>query len=239
MSLSVTPHKNVLIRILKDIFTDPTIGPVLGFKGGTAAYLFYGLDRFSVDLDFDLLDKGREEHVFGRIKKILENYGTMKDCRKKRYSLFFLLSCHDKERDAQNIKIEINLRDFGSKYELKSYLGIAMKVMVREDMAAHKLVALYEREGKTNRDIFDVQFFLRNNWPIQKEIIEARTGLPFVKFIDRCIDIVDQKRERGMLSGIGELLDERQKQWVRAKLKTETVFLLRLLRENTGGVAPP
>ena len=51
MSLSIIPHKNVLIRILKDIFTDPTIGPVLGFKGGTAAYLFYGLNRFSVDLD--------------------------------------------------------------------------------------------------------------------------------------------------------------------------------------------
>ena len=232
MSLSVITHKNVLIRILKDIFTDPAIGPILGFKGGTAAYLFYGLNRFSVDLDFDLLDKNREGLVFEQVKKILENHGAIKEFRKKRYSLFYLLSYHDKEHDAQNVKIEINRRDFGSKYELKSYLGIAMKVMVKEDMAAHKFVALYEREGKTNRDIFDVQFFLRNNWPIRRDIIETRTRLPFLKFLDACIDIVEKKKDRDILSGIGELLDESQKQWVREKLKTETLFSLRLLRDN-------
>jgi predicted nucleotidyltransferase component of viral defense system len=232
MSLSLVTHKNVLIRILKDIFTDQTAGPVLGFKGGTAAYLFYGLNRFSVDLDFDLLDNKKEGQVFERIKNILENHGTLKESMEKRYSLFYLLSYHDKERDAQNIKIEINRRDFGSRYQLKSYLGIAMNVMVKEDMAAHKFVALYERKGKTNRDIFDVHFFLQNNWPIQREIIETRTRLPFLKFLGMCIDIVEKKSGRDILSGIGELLDEHQKQWVRSKLKNETLFLLRLLRDN-------
>jgi predicted nucleotidyltransferase component of viral defense system len=232
MSLSVVTHKNVLIRILKDMFTDQTIGPVLGFKGGTAAYLFYGLDRFSVDLDFDLLDKNSEDRVFETVPKILGNYGSIKDCRKKRYSLFFLLSYHDKGLDAQNIKIEINKRDFGSKYEVKLYLGIPMKVMAKEDMAAHKLVAMFERDGKTNRDIFDVWFFLQNNWPIHRGIIEARTHLTFLKFLVLCIDIVGKKRDRDILAGIGELLDENQKQWVRTKLKTETLFLLNLLRDN-------
>ncbi len=232
MSLTIVTHKNILIRILKDIFTDPTVGPVLGFKGGTAAYLFYGLSRFSVDLDFDLLDQSRGDSTFRHIRKILENHGSIKDCRKKRYSLFYLLSYHDKEHDAQNIKIEINLRNFGSRYELKSYLGIAMKVMAREDMAAHKLVAMYERGGKTNRDIFDVHFFLHNNWPIHREIIEMRTRLPFGEFLGKCITIVEKKPSRGILSGIGELLDDRQKQWVRAKLKSETLFSLRLLRDN-------
>lgn len=55
MSLDIATHKNVLIKILKDIYTNPTLGPILGFKGGSAVYLFYGLNRFSVDLDFDLL----------------------------------------------------------------------------------------------------------------------------------------------------------------------------------------
>lgn len=232
MSLSVVTHKNILIRILKDMFTDPTIGPVLGFKGGTAAYLFYGLGRFSGDLDFDLLDKNSEDRVFEIVLKILENYGIVKDRQKKRYSLFFLLSYHDKERDAQNIKIEINRRDFGSKYEVKLYLGIPMKVMVKEDMAAHKLVAMFERDGKTNRDIFDVWFFLQNNWPIHREIIEIRTQLTFLKFLVLCIEIVGKKRNRDILSGIGELLDENQKQWVRTKLKTETLFLLNMLYDN-------
>ncbi len=30
--------------------------------------------------------------------------------------------------------IRVNQRDYGSKYEVKSYLGISMKVMIREDM---------------------------------------------------------------------------------------------------------
>lgn len=233
MSLSIATHKNILIKILKDIFNDQTIGPVLGFKGGTAAYLFYNLDRFSIDLDFDLLDSARKDRVLSHINTILQNYGTVKDCRAKRYSLFFLLSYHDKERDAQNIKIEINLRDFGSHYEVKSYLGIAMKVMIRQDMAAHKLVALYERKGKTNRDIFDVHFFLHQNWPVNKDVIENRTQLPFPAFLQRCIDIVEKKKDRELLSGIGELLGDHQKQWVRTKLKAETLFLLKLLSEKT------
>jgi predicted nucleotidyltransferase component of viral defense system len=232
MSLSIIFHKNVIIRVLKDIFTDPVAGPVLGFKGGTAAYLFYGLNRFSVDLDFDLLDASRGDMVFGQMIKILGKHGTIKEHREKRYTQFFLLSYKDRDNNAQNLKVEINKRSFGSAYELKSYLGIAMKVMVKEDMAAHKLVALYEREGATNRDIFDVWFFLHNSWPIRRGIIELRTQMSFVAFLDKCIALIDKKSERGILSGIGDLLDKEQKLWARQKLKSETLFLLRLLREN-------
>jgi predicted nucleotidyltransferase component of viral defense system len=47
-------HKTILLQILKDIYTSTSLGPVLGFKGGAAAYFFYGLGRFSAELDFDL-----------------------------------------------------------------------------------------------------------------------------------------------------------------------------------------
>ncbi|MBI1870697.1 MAG: nucleotidyl transferase AbiEii/AbiGii toxin family protein, partial [Chlamydiae bacterium] len=134
MSLGVTTHKNILIKILKDIFTDPGLGPILGFKGGTAAYLFYGLNRFSIDLDFDLLKGGSEDLVFGEIQKILGKYGVIKEATKKRFNLFYVLSYDNKVLGAQNIKVEINRREFGSRYEVKAYLGISMKVMTREDM---------------------------------------------------------------------------------------------------------
>lgn len=148
MTLEIATHRNMLIRILKDIFTDQEIAPALGFKGGTAAYLFYDLGRFSVDLDFDLLDADKENIVFEKLKTILQEYGLLKEARKKRYSLFYLLSYDNKISNAYNIKVEINLRNFGSKYEVKSYLGISMKIMVRQDMAAHKMVAMIERIEK-------------------------------------------------------------------------------------------
>jgi predicted nucleotidyltransferase component of viral defense system len=228
MTLETATHRSILIHILKDIYTDMQVGPVLGFKGGTAAYLFYGLSRFSVDLDFDLLDAEKEDFIFEIIKNILGEYGVVAEARKKRFSLFYLLVYDNKIQNAYNIKVEINRRDFGSKYEVMSYLGISMKVMVRQDMAAHKLVAMFERIGKTNRDIFDVWFFLKNNWPINEQIIEKRTGMPMLQFLQMCIDLLDKMSDRGILSGIGELLEAKQKLWVKEKLRSETIFLLRL-----------
>jgi len=229
MVLELTEHKNILVRILKDIFTDKDIGPYLGFKGGTAAHLFYELNRASLDLDFDLLDEKQEDNVFKQIKEVIQQYGNLKDIQKKRYSLFLLLSY---KKDSPNIKIEINLRQFGSEYEVKSYLGISMKVMIRQDMFAHKLVAMYERMGKANRDIFDVNFFLHKSWPINKSIVEKRSKMTFRDFLKNCIELLEKLPDKGILSGIGELLDEKQKVWAKAKLRKDTIFQLKLLLEN-------
>ena len=232
MAFNVAIHKNIMIKILKDIYSDATIGPILACKGGTAAYLFYGLTRFSVDLDFDLLDAEKEDYVFERVKNILEKYGILKEVSKKRFNLFYLLSYSEKIKGGQNIKLEINRRDFNSKYEVRAYLGIPMKVMIREDMAAHKIVAMFERFGTTNRDIFDVWFFLQNDWPVNKDIAEKRTGMLFRELLEKCINLLEKMDNSNILSGTGELLTESQKDWVRAKLRTETIFLLKLKLEN-------
>lgn len=232
MSLDIVTHKNILLKILKDIFTNHALGPLLGFKGGTAAYLFYDLNRFSVDLDFDLLGESKEDFVFEKVRKILEKYGTVKEADKKRFNLFYMLSYDDKSPGAQNIKVEINRRNFGSKYEVRAYLGISMKVMIKEDMAAHKLAAMYERIGRTNRDIFDVWFFLEHNWPINKQIVESRTGMPFKDFLQKCVALLEKMKDKGVLAGMGELLDVKQKSWAKANLRTETIFQLKLKMEG-------
>ena len=227
--LNVTTHKNILIKILKDIYTDTSLSPLLGFKGGTACYLFYNLPRFSVDLDFDILDQEKEDFVMEKIKKIISSYGEVKDVKKMRFNLFFLLSY---KKGMHNVKVEINRRNFGSSYEIKTYLGISMKVMVQEDIVAHKLVAMQERMGKSMRDIFDVYFFLNNDWPINKKIIESRMGLSFKEFLRKSIKNLEKLSNRNILSGIGELIDEKQKTWVKENLKKDTLFLLKLKLEN-------
>jgi len=232
MTLNIPIHESILINILKDIYLDSSLGPVLGFKGGTAAKLFYDLDRFSVDLDFDLLDINKKNLVFDKVKNILSKYGKIKEVNNKRFTLFYLLSYTDKERKDQNIKIEINMRDFGSKYEIKTYLGISMNIMVKEDMMAHKLVAMYERIGKTSRDIFDVRFFLEKMWPINEAIIFNRTGLKLKEFVEKLIKKLEDLDDNLILSGLGELLNKSQKDSVRAKLKIETLFLLKSLLKN-------
>ncbi len=222
-------HRTILLQILKDIYTKTSIGPVLGLKGGTAAHFFYDLGRFSVDLDFDLLNEAEEDIVFKDIESILREYGTVKEKHKKLNTLFFLISYGE---SAQNIKVEINRRNFGSRYELKSYLGVSMLVMVREDMFSHKLVAMLERTKTANRDVFDVWHFLKNRWPINKDMVKKRTKQEFKDYLKKCVKFVESMSDRGILAGIGELIDDKQKAWIKANLKKDTVFLLKLRLEQ-------
>jgi len=222
-------HETILLQILKDIYTDTSLGPILGFKGGTAANFFYDIGRFSVDLDFDLLKSDKDIYVFEKVGSILQDYGTIKEKYRKRNTLLFVISYDEK---SQNIKVEINCRDFGSRYELKNYLGISMLVMTKEDMFSHKLVAVLERKKTANRDIYDIWHFLKNLWPINKEIVEKRTGMNFKDYMNKCIEFIESLSDRNILSGMGELLDERQKVWAKTNLRKDTVFLLKVRLEQ-------
>lgn len=229
MKLDYSKHKNILLQILKDIYSDTSISSHLGFKGGTAALLFYGLTRDSVDLDFDLLNEEKETEVFEKIQKIIAGYGTVADSRIKKFNLLNVLSYAP---GAQRIKVEVNRRQFGSKYELKTLLGISMLVMVQEDMFAHKLMAMHERIGKTSRDVYDVWYFLENHWSINKEIVEKRSGKTFKEVLQLSAEQLEEMDNKHILDGLGDFLTEPQKDWARAKLKSETIFLLKARVES-------
>lgn len=107
-----------------------------------------------------------------------------------------------------------------------------MKVMIKEDMLAHKLVAMLERIGRANRDIFDVWFFLKNDWSVNEEIIKKRTGIKFKEFLKKCIEALEKLPDHGILAGMGELLDEKTKAWIKQNLKSDLLFLLRLKIKN-------
>jgi len=222
-------HQSILLQILKDVYTNSSLGPLLGFKGGTAAHLFYNLGRFSVDLDFDLLDEAKEAFIFEKIENILKEYGVIRDKHIKRHTILHVLSY---EEQAPNIKVEVNRRSLGSRYAVQNYLGISMLVMEKADMFAHKLVAMLERQAAAHRDVYDVWFFLKNRWPVNKQIVEERTQNKFACHLERCIEFVESLSTRSILSGLGELIDEKQKTWVKQNLKNDTAFLLKILLEQ-------
>jgi hypothetical protein len=70
---------------------------------------------------------------------------------------------------------------------------------------------------------------LQNNWPINKELVEKRTGTPFKKFLGKCIEKLEKLPGQNILAGMGELLDEKQKIWAKKNLKTDVLFLLKLM----------
>lgn len=227
--LDIAKHKIILVGLLKDIYGDIAIAPSLGFKGGTAAYLFYNLPRFSVDLDFNLLNNTDEIKIKEKIENIAERYGAIQESKIKRFTIFVLLSYEKGER---KIKIEIFKRNTGDKYMMRNYLGIPMLVMAEEDMAANKLFALLDRKEIANRDIFDIWYFLKNGWSINEEIIKSRTGLNLKEYIRICIEKIEKVNSKKILEGLGDLLLEKQKDWARVNLKKDVLFWLNFYAEK-------
>lgn len=214
-----------MVQILRDIYSDSSLGTLLGFKGGTAALLIHNLPRFSVDLDFDLLDNNKEKFVFDKITTILSKNSQVTQKRNKRHTLFWMGSYTTGQRQ---IKIEISKRPAPSNYEVKNYLGFSLLVMKPEDMFANKLVALCERKRFAARDLFDVWFYLKNNWDINPQVIMNRTGQSVKEYLKLALKTVQKVDSRDILSGLGELLEPKTKDWARQKLQKDTEFLLQL-----------
>lgn len=223
--LDLNKHKYFIVQILKDIYSDIEVANSLGFKGGTALMLFYDLPRFSVDLDFNLLNLTKSDIIYEKLKVILQKYGRIKDEAIKHFGLLLVLDYGENER---NLKIEISNRQFQDRYEIKDFLGIKIKVMYKSDMFAHKLCALLDRNMLTNRDIFDIWFFLQNRVAINKEIVETRTNTELKTYISKCITTIETINEKSLLNGLGELMDNEMKIFVKNKLKTETITLLKI-----------
>jgi predicted nucleotidyltransferase component of viral defense system len=228
-------HKMYLIQILTDIYSDRELSVALGFKGGTAAMLFYGLPRFSVDLDFNLLDRTVAEKTYQKVKKIVLKYGKIHDEAQK----FFgdLLSL-DYGRGERNLKIDISLRVENDEYVIRNLLGINVKIMEISDMFSHKLVALLRRKELAERDIFDCRYFMKEKTPVNRQIVESMTQKPLSEYLQDCIDKMENLPKRSLLYGLGELVTDDMKSFVRNKLQQETVFLLKsyqmfpLLKKN-------
>lgn len=227
--VNIDLHRNAFVNILREIYSDTLLRNTLGFKGGTAAMLFYELPRFSVDLDFDLLNPEKKEEVFQRLKEILPQFANLIEAQEKQHTLFFLLSYKKEER---GLKVEISKRIIKSAYAPKNFLGISMLVMKEEDMVTGKLAALLTRKRFATRDMFDLWFFLKNEWQINGEFLKEKSGLSLAQALKKAQSLVKGVKKTELLAGLGELLDNKQKAFVKEKLKDELVFLLKLYLSN-------
>lgn len=226
--IDINRHKFYMVQILKDIYADIELANCLGFKGGTALMLFCDLPRFSVDLDFNLLCNKDEDLVYAKVRSIILKHGNIHDEAKKFYGPLIVLDYGVGER---KLKVEISNRVFDDHYETKNFLGINMKVMVQPDMFAHKLCALLDRNAITNRDIFDCWFFMQKQTPINQGIIETRMNLLYADYLQKCIDRLESMNNSGLLQGLGEIMDNEMKKFVRSKLLIEIIGLLKFYKD--------
>lgn len=216
-------HYTYLYKILQDIAEDHSIAPHLIFKGGTALMLFYDLPRFSVDLDFTLIDKETENLVYDRLVEIAQMYGKIEDCNLGFYGPKVVL---DYGPGTWKLKMEVSNRYWGEEPDLLTLDGFSLNVMKPSDMYAHKLIALSEREGVANRDIFDIFFFEEHNVIPNEEIISKRKGISLSEQITTDISILEKYPQNRILSSLAPLLSPEKAKWVKANLLRETINYL-------------
>ena len=123
------------------------------------------------------------------------------------------------------------VRLYDNHYEVRNFLGISMRVMVIEDMFAHKLCALLDRREIASRDIFDCWFFLSKGTSVNKTIVETRMGEPLKEYLGRCAATVRRVSVKSLAQGLGELIGADMKLFVKSGLKTELISLLKTFAE--------
>ncbi|MDD6501654.1 MAG: nucleotidyl transferase AbiEii/AbiGii toxin family protein [Bacteroidales bacterium] len=217
-------HKFYMARILSLIFKDKDLCNVLAFKGGTSLMFFHNLNRFSTDLDFNLLDPDKLDLAYDKVRTILTRFGTIDAEAKKLYGPVLVLNYGKGER---MLKVEISVRQYPNHYEMRSLAGTDIRVMVMPDMFAHKLCAMGERLSP--RDIYDVWFFLQNHTEINEEIVRIRTAKSVSEYTAWCAEHVKEASPKLLMQGLGEVLnDAKSKTFVKNKLIAETSSALEL-----------
>lgn len=225
--LDKAKHEIVLKNILRDIYQHPSLQAQVAFKGGTCLYLFYGLPRFSTDLDFSLVSGvSRLDFEPEIMASILMKNMSVREFTDKRFTWFWLGSY---EKSFQNIKVEVSKREFLDHYDLKDFLGISVRTLDLGTMFAHKLCAITDRRQMANRDLYDTWWLLKKMAPIHTAIILERTGQNLPDYLTFLLDyLVKNIDKRHIVSGLGELLDHSQKDWVRDHLLEDLIVQIQL-----------
>lgn len=156
---------------------------VLG--GGTMLRLCFGLNRFSVDLDFWVVKEIDRGKLFSDLKNYLADFYRLKGAADKAETILFELKSRDYPR---SLKIEIRKETKKIKTEQAiAYSPFAdtqvyVKVVSLPDMMKSKIEAFTDR--KEIRDAFDLEFLLRKGIGLEappEKLSEVLKGLDNLK----------------------------------------------------------
>ncbi len=230
ISREQTKHKVQMNRLLSEILDDKELAVSVFFKGGTCAKMLGFLDRFSVDLDFDLSEKADKK----KLRKKLHQIFKVLDLEIKDESAdalqFFLKYSTPKGNSSRNtIKLEILDKIYSSNEYKPRYIneiGRTAVCQTIETMFSHKLIApmdRYESYGKlAGRDIYDIHYFFLQEYSYNPEIIKERRGVSLLEHLKSLEQFINEKVTIKVIEeDINTLLDYEKFSKIRKHLKLE------------------
>lgn len=147
----------------------------LVFGGGTMLRLCFGLNRFSVDLDFWIIKPIKFKKLFSNLKEYLSQFYTLTDSENKFYTLLFELKSKNYPR---HLKIEIRKEikkieiERAIAYSKYSNTQVFLNVVALQEMMTSKIKTFLERQEI--RDLFDIEFLLKKgiNLPDDSKVLK-------------------------------------------------------------------
>jgi predicted nucleotidyltransferase component of viral defense system len=224
--MDIKLHKIMLSKILISIYKDSFLWSTLGFKWWTCAMFFYELPRLSVDLDFGVLwkyDENKEKNIISSMEQILKDFWEITDFARKKNTILFEIRYKNDER---RLKIEISTRWESGRFLTKNFLWENIYIMNEEDLFSNKLIALLNRKWITNRDIFDIWFFLSKWVDINEKIISDFTWEEAKNYLLKVKEFIQKYDFNKILYWLWEMLDEKQKNFAKTKMKDEILEYL-------------
>lgn len=228
-----TRHEAQMHRLLIEILDDKYLAAHVYFKGGTCARMLGFLDRFSVDLDFDLSEKADKAKCRKILHGIFKDLGLeIKDESEK--ALQFFLKYDAPENERNTVKLEMLVKVFASnKYEPQYLAPIDRTAVCQtlDTMFANKLVAPIDRARSggsvAGRDIYDIHHFFIQGYGYRREVIEERTGKPAAEYLKELKEFIEKKVTRNVLEeDLNVLLDPEKFQKIKKYLKQEVLNFL-------------
>ena len=221
-------HEAYMYRLLAEILDDKYLVANSFFKGGTCARMLGYLDRFSVDLDFDIkgdVDKKKFREILYSIFKNLDI--EIKDESKKALQFFLKYPAPSGKRNT--VKIEFLDKIFkANKYESKYLSPIERTAMCQtiETMFAHKLIALIDRYKQggsiAGRDVYDIHYFFLQGYNYNSQVIIERTGVSVLEYFQKLKEFVENRITRKILEeDLNILLEYKKFRQVNKYLKKE------------------
>jgi len=226
-------HKAIMYRLLMHILDTPELAQALFFKGGSCAAMLGWLDRYSIDLDFDLKEKSHKKIIKRLLLKIF-NKLNFEIKNQSKTELFFVL----KYKTAINIRNTLKLSlisEVVKNNQYESYLLPEINrycvCQTKETMFANKLVALTDRYNKhkmiAGRDLYDIHHFLVQGFKPNLEVIEERTKSSASQYLKKLTEFIKKRiTQKAIDEDLNYLLPSVKFKAIRSTLKDETLVLL-------------